>query len=45
MTAMRLRCVAVSGAALGMALVMVPLSTGGTGIPTDPTGPVVLRGT
>jgi len=45
MTAMRLRCVAVSGAALGMALVMVPLSTGATGISMDPTGAVVLRGT
>jgi type IV secretory pathway VirB9-like protein len=45
MTAMRLRCVAVSGAALGMALVMVPLWAGATSMPADPTGAVVLRGT
>ena len=42
---MRLRCIAASGAALGVALVMVPLSTGATVIPMDPTGAVVLRGT
>jgi type IV secretory pathway VirB9-like protein len=42
---MRLRCIAASGAALGVALVMVPLSTGATGLPMDSTGAVVLRGT
>jgi type IV secretory pathway VirB9-like protein len=45
MTAMRLRCIAASGAALGVALVMVPLLTGATGLPMDSTGAVVLRGT
>ncbi len=45
MAAMRLRCITAPGAALGAALVMVPLSAGATGIPMDPTGAVVLRGT
>ena len=45
MAAMRLRCITASGAALGAALVMAPLSAGATGIPMDPTGAVVLRGT
>jgi hypothetical protein len=42
---MRLGCIAASGAALGVALVMVPLLTGATGLPMDSTGAVVLRGT
>jgi type IV secretory pathway VirB9-like protein len=45
MAAMRLRCITAPAAALGAALVMVPLSAGATGIPMDPTGAVVLRGT